>query len=45
MQADSADAAIVDRLSRARCDREQSCGNIGGGQKYACKGAAPARSV
>jgi hypothetical protein len=34
MQADGTDAAIVERLSRARCDREQSCGNIGGGQKY-----------
>jgi hypothetical protein len=33
-QAVGADAAIVEKLSTARCDREQSCNNIGGGQKY-----------
>jgi hypothetical protein len=33
-QAAGADAAIVEQVSAARCDREQSCNNIGGGQKY-----------
>jgi hypothetical protein len=36
-QAASADAAIVQQLSAARCDREQSCNNVGGGQKYATR--------
>jgi hypothetical protein len=33
----SADAPIVDRLSTARCDREQFCDNVGGGKKYAAR--------
>jgi hypothetical protein len=32
--AQSVDAAVVDRLSAARCDQEQSCKNIGPGEKY-----------
>jgi hypothetical protein len=31
----SADHAIVDELSTARCDRETSCSNVGDGHKYA----------
>jgi hypothetical protein len=30
-----ADAAVVEQLSAARCYREQTCDNIGGGRKYA----------
>jgi hypothetical protein len=33
-QANRADAAIVEKLSTTRCDREQTCNNVGGGQKY-----------
>jgi hypothetical protein len=29
------DAAVVDRLSNARCDREAACDNVGDGKKYA----------
>jgi hypothetical protein len=36
-QAANADAAIVQQLSAARCDREQTCNNVGGGQKYASR--------
>ena len=31
------DASIVDRLSSARCDREQACDNVGDGKKYASR--------
>jgi hypothetical protein len=31
------DALSVDRLSSARCDREQACDNVGGGKKYASR--------
>ncbi|MGA7123092.1 MAG: DUF6184 family natural product biosynthesis lipoprotein [Polyangiaceae bacterium] len=34
-QASTADAEIVQELAAARCDRERSCNNVGGGQKYA----------
>ena len=34
----NADASVVDRLSSARCDREQSCNNVGDGKKYASRG-------
>jgi len=34
-QASAADAEIVQELAAARCDRERSCNNVGGGQKYA----------
>jgi hypothetical protein len=37
VQAANADAAIVEQLATARCDREQTCNNIGGGQKYASR--------
>jgi hypothetical protein len=33
-----ADASVVDRISSARCDREQSCNNVGDGKKYASRG-------
>ena len=36
-QAPGVDASIVDRLASARCDREQSCDNIGDGRKYASR--------
>lgn len=29
-----ADASVVERLSRARCEREEFCDNVGGGKKY-----------
>jgi hypothetical protein len=29
-----ADASVVDRLSNARCDREESCNNVGDGKRY-----------
>jgi Family of unknown function (DUF6184) len=32
-----ADASVVDRLSNARCDREESCSNVGDGKKYAAR--------
>lgn len=32
--AQKADSAIVGKLSAARCDREQTCNNVGTGQKY-----------
>jgi hypothetical protein len=32
-----ADASVVDRLSNARCDREESCNNVGDGKKYASR--------
>ena len=32
-----ADASVVDRLSSARCDREQFCSNVGDGRKYASR--------
>lgn len=31
----AADQDIVEQIARARCDREQSCNNIGAGAKYA----------
>jgi hypothetical protein len=31
------DPAIVDRLASARCDREQSCDNVGDGKKFASR--------
>ncbi len=31
------DAAIVDRLSNARCSREVVCDNVGDGKKYASR--------
>lgn len=36
-QARGVDASVVDRLSDARCDREQSCNNVGDGRKYASR--------
>jgi hypothetical protein len=36
-QAPSLDNATVEQLSGARCDREQSCNNVGAGQKYAAR--------
>jgi hypothetical protein len=30
-------SSAVERLSLARCDREQSCDNVGGGKKYASR--------
>jgi hypothetical protein len=35
--AQSADSSIVSKLSGARCDREQTCNNVGAGQKYASR--------
>jgi hypothetical protein len=35
--AQSVDTTVVDRLSDARCDQEQSCKNIGPGAKYASR--------
>jgi Family of unknown function (DUF6184) len=32
--AQMADSAVVGRLATARCDREQTCNNVGAGQKY-----------
>lgn len=32
------DASVVERLTHARCDREQFCGNVGDGKKYATQG-------
>jgi len=32
-----ADMAVVDRLSEARCDQEQTCKNVGPGAKYASR--------
>jgi hypothetical protein len=34
VQPHSIDAFTVDRLASARCDREQSCDNVGEGKKY-----------
>jgi hypothetical protein len=31
------DTSVVDRLSDARCDREQTCNNVGDGKKYASR--------
>jgi hypothetical protein len=31
------DPAVVDRLANARCDREQTCDNVGDGRKYASR--------
>jgi hypothetical protein len=36
-QAPNVDSAIVEQLSTARCDREQTCNNVGGGQKFASR--------
>jgi hypothetical protein len=33
------DDAVIERLSTARCEREESCHNVGDGQKYASKNA------
>jgi hypothetical protein len=33
------DDAILDRLSAARCEREESCRNVGDGRMYASKSA------
>jgi len=33
--AQRADSAVVAKLAAARCDREQSCKNVGASQKYA----------
>jgi hypothetical protein len=33
-QAPNYDAAIVEQLSAARCYREQTCDNVGGGKRY-----------
>jgi hypothetical protein len=35
LQADT--SSVVNRLSEARCDREQACDNIGDGKKYASR--------
>ncbi|MDP9000236.1 MAG: DUF6184 family natural product biosynthesis lipoprotein [Myxococcota bacterium] len=35
--AQKADSAIVGKLAAARCDREQTCNNVGAGQKYASR--------
>jgi hypothetical protein len=35
--AQRSDSAIVGKLATARCDREQSCNNVGAGQKYATR--------
>jgi hypothetical protein len=35
----AADSSTVTRLASARCDREQSCNNIGAGQKYVSREA------
>jgi len=35
--AEHADAAVVDELTGARCDREQTCNNVGDGRKYASR--------
>ncbi len=37
MSAQKVDSSVVDKLSAARCDREQSCSNVGAGQKYASR--------
>jgi hypothetical protein len=31
------DASVVDRLANARCDREQTCDNVGDGKTYASR--------
>jgi hypothetical protein len=31
------DPGVVDRLANARCDREQTCDNVGDGRKYASR--------
>jgi hypothetical protein len=31
------DPSVVERLSTARCDREQACDNVGDGKKYASR--------
>jgi len=36
-RSNSVDASVVERLTRARCDREQFCENVGGGKKYASR--------
>ena len=36
-QAPNLDGAVVNELATARCDREQSCNNVGHGQKYASR--------
>lgn len=36
--AQKVDSSVVNRLSEARCDREQTCNNVGAGQKYASRG-------
>jgi hypothetical protein len=36
------DATTVDRLVRARCNREQACNNVGTGQKFASRDACVA---
>jgi hypothetical protein len=36
-QAPNADAAIVEQLAAARCYREDSCDNVGGGRRYASR--------
>jgi hypothetical protein len=33
----SVDSSVVDRLSNARCDREQACDNVGDGKRYASR--------
>jgi Family of unknown function (DUF6184) len=33
----SVDASVVERLTHARCDREQFCGNVADGKKYATR--------
>lgn len=35
--ANGADKSVVAQLSTARCDQEQTCNNIGDGQKYASR--------
>ena len=31
------DPSVVDRLANARCDREQTCDNVGDGRRYASR--------
>jgi hypothetical protein len=35
--AQRSDSAVVGKVSRARCDREETCNNIGAGQRYASR--------
>ncbi len=35
--AQKVDSTVVSRVSAARCDREQTCNNVGAGQKYATR--------